>query len=250
MANGPPTVQVLGRPAAAGARWTPAAVAPAGAFLRFPQLGGPACTGGAHDLTSLGLLKAIDHPFFPLLEWRYHLFIRKCLVEYWPPLQCGADEVALGMRKLIFLVLEIDRKAKLDFMLLAQSGENGRALANELLWNLLSNTALNGDYRNLSNLVSSDVKWYRRLLDRPPDNHRDRERWGWNLLWVVQKPDWGPRAPPPVETVRIRTLPGGIPLAPPACWGTISDGEPSQEDYAEGWEQYFFRVPKRASGSS
>ena len=126
----------------------------------------------------------------------------------------------------IFNVLELDRKARVELMLLYHSGLPGRTSANKVLWNLLSDWALDPTYEDLSHKVSSEVPKIRRTFDRPPWNHRDLAMWPWrnyaeplhrNWKWIAKAVP--PRAfhdPPLVLVVG----PGGPPLEPAECWGT------------------------------
>ena len=120
----------------------------------------------------------------------------------------------------IFLVLELDKKAQLDLMLLAQSGLPGKCCCfNELLWRLLSRWAVDPTYQDLSHKVSSEVNWIRRTFDRPPRGHRDLW-WGrWSAYDVPGNAKWSPLTAP-TGAYTVRTGPGGLPLEPPDCWGT------------------------------
>ena len=172
--------------------------------------------------TTLGLLKQQGHWQFEFLEWWYLVFIRECLTTYWGIIQRGSGAQALERWNLIFLVLELDRKAQLDLMLLAHTGLAGRAEANEILWDLLSIWALKDDYLDLSHKVTSMVGRARRNLDRPPRNHPDREWWTWTCYWEPRRPSWSPRAVP--DHYEVITGPNGEPLAPPACFGYARRG--------------------------
>ena len=120
----------------------------------------------------------------------------------------------------IFQVLELDKKARLDLVLLAQSGGVGRTYANKIMWDLLSNWALEYTYRDLSNKVSSEVKWVRMEFDRPPAGHKDLRWWRWEFLQVVPKhmAPWSSKAHLK-ESWELQLGPGGEPLPPPLCWG-------------------------------
>ena len=159
----------------------------------------------------------MNHWNFPYFELKYLQFIKKCLTDDWALIQGGHDEETLRLWQRIFETLEIDRKAMVDLMLLAHSGESGRAEANEILWWLLSHWALKPDYEDLSHKVTSEVTQARRKFDRPPANHRDLAWWRWSLYWEPRAPRWGPRAAP-APWARVRAGPGGEPVAPPDCW--------------------------------
>ena len=169
------------------------------------------------NLTSLGYLKHISHESFPYYEWMHLAWIKTCLTLDWPRLQQGTSKEAMEMWMFIFWRLELDRKAQLDMLLLAQLSEAGRTEANEILWSLLSIWALKPDYEDLSSKVSNLVKYARRNLDRPPSWHDDRAWWRWRNYWEPQNRQFGPRAVPARYT--ILAGPNGVPLPPPQCWG-------------------------------
>ena len=118
-------------------------------------------------LTTLGWLKHVESPVFPWFEWHYLKFLHKCLTDYWWLIQGGSDDRAMELWHKVFVVLELDRKARVDIMLLAQSGLVGRSVANELMWDLMSTWALVDCYEDLSHKVSYEIKWRRRTFDRP-----------------------------------------------------------------------------------
>ena len=47
-------------------------------------------------------------------------------------------------------------------------------------------------------------------------NHRDLWDWSWTKYCDPRHPQWSPRAVP--RDPHVKTGPGGVPLAPPACW--------------------------------
>ena len=160
-------------------------------------------------------MKHIGHPYFPYYEHHYLSFIKRCLTVNWPLIQGGYDENALFQWQAIFVILEFDKKAIADIMLLAHSGEAGRAEANELLWYLLSDVALRYDYRDMSHLVSRLAMRSRRNIDRPPGDHLDRETWYWEKYWVPRDSRWAPSSVPPGATCNLH----GAIQEPPYCWG-------------------------------
>ena len=166
--------------------------------------------------TTLGVLKQMGHPDFAYYEWRHLKFARETLVNHWPLVQGGVDSVAERKWREIIQFLELDEKATRDLMLLAHQGEAGRAEANEILWVLLSDTALDPDDRDMSNRTSALVGRARRHNDRPPERHEDRTWWTWSHYWVPRNPAFAPRAVPR-DAFRIFTN-NGRPLAPPHCW--------------------------------
>ena len=137
----------------------------------------------------------------------------------------GVDENAVRLWWEIFQVLELDKKSQLDLLILAQSGPVGRAYANKILWDLMSNWALNQTYQDLSNKVSNDVNWARKNMDRPPRGHRDLQWWKWSSYRepLARMRPWSPLSVPGAGHV-LRMGPGGEPLPPPRCWGTPWEG--------------------------
>ena len=106
------------------------------------------------------------------------------------------------------MFLDIDRKAQADMMLLAHAGVVGRTSANYLMWQMLSDWALNTTHQDLSRKVSSNVKWQRRNFDRPPANHNDL----WNFKWknlddpLPHMKKWSPLEVPRGTCTSRRTL--------------------------------------------
>ena len=78
------------------------------------------------DLTTLGWMKFLMHIHIPWYEYMYLRFIHSCLTEHWALLQGGIGEEALQKWHEIFEILELDQKARRDFMLLLHSGLVGR----------------------------------------------------------------------------------------------------------------------------
>ena len=115
------------------------------------------------------------------------------------------------------MTLELDRKAQGDLMLLAHEGLVGRSEANEILWELLSVWAIRPEYEDLSHKVTHMVYQARRNIERPPKDHWDRGRWRWNQYYEPRHPQWSPKAVP--RNYAVLKGPGGVPLAPPECWG-------------------------------
>ena len=85
-------------------------------------------------LTTLGWMKYLEDPSFEHFEWHYLKFLHECLTTKWFTIQFGFDGEALNLWYLVFKVLELDQKAQLDLMLLAQSGHIGRGHANKIMW--------------------------------------------------------------------------------------------------------------------
>ena len=103
-----------------------------------------------------------------------------------------------------------------DLFLLAQCGQVGRTEANEILWSLMTNQALDPEYKDLSNYVSNAVHRHRKYFERPPDTHYDRGTWHWGRLTTIRNVAYDPQSVP--RKCCIRSGPGGIPLPPPKCW--------------------------------
>ena len=136
---------------------------------------------GAHGHSQprrlLGILKEINDPYFRHFELIYLRFIRKLLVRQWHLMQAERDERALKCWRQALWLLEVDTKGQVDLFLLAQCGLAGRAEANEILWNLLSECALDQSYRDLSYPVSHQAHEARQAMERPPKEHKDRGHW-------------------------------------------------------------------------
>lgn len=164
-------------------------------------------------------MKYLEDEHFAYWEYQYLKFIKMRLTTDWYILQSGVDEVALMKWLNIMRFLELDKKARLDLLLLAQSGIVGRTQANKLLWNLLSNWALDPTYEDLSHKVSSEVGWARRTFDRPPRGHKDLGWWRWSCYDAPKwHKKWSPLEVPRGHWDLVRGL-GGEPLPPPLCWG-------------------------------
>ena len=172
------------------------------------------------NLTTLGWLKHLQDPHWEYFEHLYLRTLYEFLTQRWWILQWGSDEMALHEWVLITKVLELDRKACVDLFLLLQSGLPGRTYANKLLWDLLTQEALDPSYEDLSHKVSSAVTWARKDLDRPPRGHKDLEWWWWSCYDEVSYKDlkWSPTQVPTGQWALL-TGEGGVPLAPPRCWG-------------------------------
>ena len=82
--------------------------------------------------TTLGHPKFMNHPMFPY-SWVHLWFIKTWLTTVWTNIQTGTDVATLDTWQCIFVYLGLDRKAIVDMMLLAHSGEPGRAEANEIM---------------------------------------------------------------------------------------------------------------------
>ena len=127
-------------------------------------------------LTTLGWLKYMEAPAWRHFEHQYLRFPRNSLTKDWQTIQGGVGSETLQKWMNMCRVLELDRKAKVDLFLLAQSGLVGRTLANNLLWNLCSYWALDPTYEDLSHKVSNEVGRLQQYFDRPPAHHHDLKR--------------------------------------------------------------------------
>ena len=165
-------------------------------------------------------MKHLKDPSFDHFEWHYLKFLHTCLTTKWFKIQFGFDAEAMDLWYLVFKVLELDQKAQLDLMLLAQSGHIGRGHANRLMWELMSKWALDDTYEDLSHKVSNTVGWYRRTFDRPPKGHNECKGWSWRAYDEPTKKmvHWCPKASPTGKW-DLRTGADGEPYPPPHCLG-------------------------------
>ena len=131
----------------------------------------------------------------------------------------GVDKKAMQLWWEVFQVLELDKKSQLDLLMLAQGGPVGRSYANKILWDIMSNWALQRTYRDLSNKVTNEVNWARRNMDRPPRGYKDLEWWRWSCLKdpMPRQRIWSPLSVPPPRWTLVMGA-GGEPLPPPDCW--------------------------------
>jgi hypothetical protein len=77
-------------------------------------------------LTTLGWLKYLEDPYLPNWEQMHLRFLHKHHTVDWHLLQGGVGDESLNKWLMIMRVLEFDRKAMVDLVLLAQSGLVGR----------------------------------------------------------------------------------------------------------------------------
>ena len=133
-------------------------------------------------------------------------------------MQAGAGLEATKKWVEISLCLEVDQVAQMDLVLLAQQSTSGRALANEVLWNCLTTVALNRNYEDVSNWVTSKCGEYRKRLDRPPRDHKDRGTWDWGRYRSAEDSPFSPSAVPPDHLRWTTTGEGNVPLRPPECF--------------------------------
>ena len=171
---------------------------------------------------TIGVLKRADDPNLAYWLWLYKCALKRILVWHWRDMQQYSDpETSLKWVHAMQL-MELDRKAQRDLILLAYSGHKGRTLANKLMFQLLSYKALSDpDYENLSNWVSAEIKTLRRSMDRPPWFHRDMfNTWTWESLESISRRDlpFSPHEVPADAAAMCRTGTHGEPLPPPDCW--------------------------------
>ena len=166
-------------------------------------------------------MQQLGHPNFGWFEHNHLRFLYKTLTENWWVLQGHSTPEALEMWLQVLKFLEVDRKGTRDLLGLAQSMEPGRTRANIILWDSCSRWAAKRPYRDISNKISHEVMLARKDFDRPPKTAaEDLEWWTWSCLDRVGHPisAFSPRAVPKGPFV-CKTGAGGVPLAPPACWG-------------------------------
>ncbi len=140
-----------------------------------------------HQLTTLGLLKRFNDEFFIWFELQHLKFLHENLTIHWPDLQKGHSDETMDRLAFIFDVTELDRKARMDFMLLYQTGIVGRTCANKLLWLLMSTWAVGPEYKDISCKVSSEALTFRKSFERPPRWHSDNNDWTWIRLEVPDR---------------------------------------------------------------
>ena len=170
------------------------------------------------DYTTLGVLKQVDHEDFTYFEQKHLCYVRNALTIHWPLVQGGLGDDAKAKWAEILQFLELDRKSMWDLMLLAHQGKAGRTEANEILWILLSECALDPQYLDMSHKCTSLVgKARTKTLDRPPERHKDRDYWTWENYWVPRNPVFSPDAVPRGGPIRVYTV-RGRPIPPPYCW--------------------------------
>ena len=165
-------------------------------------------------------MQQLGHPNFGWFEHNHLRFLYKTLTENWWVLQGHSTPEALEMWLQVLKFLEVDRKGTRDLLGLAQSMEPGRTRANLILWNSCSRWGAKRPYRDISNKISHKVGLARKDFDRPAkDAAEDLEWWTWSCLEGPGRYNaFSPRAVPKGPFV-CRTGAGGVPLAPPACWG-------------------------------
>ena len=178
-----------------------------------------------HKLTTLWLLKRNGDPAWRYFEWLRLRFLKECLTVKWPILMGGRDPHASYHWLYVMEVLELDRRARVDLLLLAQSGLPGRCEANRILWHLMAEWALEDSYRDLSSKVTNQVSQARKKFDRPPNWHPELLDWSWAFYTDGRLNDpWNPKT---VPDVNAPCGPGdawqnlgqyGESIQPPLCW--------------------------------
>ena len=171
------------------------------------------------SLTTLGWLKHFGDPAFEYHEYHFLKYLHKTLTEDWYIIQGGKDDTARWKWLNLMGALELDKKAKVDLILLAHSGLPGRTAANKIVWDLCSLWALDPGYENLSHKVSSEVGHARKQFDRPPHEHPDLNWWRWDLYQEPRRNvHFSPLAVPKGPWTLLMGE-GSEPLPPPRCWG-------------------------------
>ena len=168
-------------------------------------------------LTSLGRLRDIDTDAYKYFEWKFRLQIVEYTTNLWPIIQGGTDDEALETWKDIAHLLEFDARTWNGLMLLVHQGAAGRAEANKILWDLLTQLCL-VDHAQINCMATSLIGAARKNIDRPPGGHHAMKYWTYEkaieprpgtLNFAAENVPLGPR---------VITGPGGSPLAPPRCW--------------------------------
>ena len=173
-------------------------------------------------LRSIGVLIEKEHEFAAYFELEFLHLMKQYATDMWPSVSGGDDQDSLDLTKKLYVALELDEKAIMDLMLLAQSGEVGRAEYNYLVWKLITEIAIEPPYKDLSHKVSQMALIARGHFDRPPaQNWGLRAEWGWSYLMKPRFWDWSPCAVPD-EYLRgdeqVLTGEGGMPFEPPWCY--------------------------------
>lgn len=170
------------------------------------------------DWMTLEWMRYLKDPHFEWFEWHHKKALHKALTEWWVYIQGGSDYDTSKYIWEVFQLLELDRKAIRDLMLLAHAGVVGRTAFNEIMWALLSEHGLQKEYWDLSRKASSMVQWKRRAFDRPPVTSPDRLIWSWKFLSEPEHDAWHPQNVPQGAWT-IKRGPRGRPLPPPECYG-------------------------------
>ena len=174
-------------------------------------------------LRTLGLLAKYNDPHFHYWEFEYLKWVRTTLTRDWALVQGGKGLEGTSKWFEILVVLELDSIAQMDLMCLAHHGCFGRALANQIIWEVLTDQALTRPYEDLSNLVTTKVNGFRKLLDRPPRDHEHRARWDWGAYSSQERSPFSPSAVPRPFPTRITAEASGLPLPPPWCWKPLEE---------------------------
>ena len=180
-------------------------------------------------LNSLGMLKKIGHPSYKYLEWKQRSEILVFTTNYWPIVQGSSDEEALEFWKDIGDLLELDKVTWYHLILLVHQGVAGRACANKLIWNLLTQYAIMS-HCDLNKKAMSMIAQLRKLIDRPPAWSPYAKHWTIEraLQPLETHEDFAAEAVP--EDPGINTGTSGEPLAPPHCWPAQLDANRTIKD--------------------
>ena len=101
---------------------------------------------------TIGILKRARDPNFQYWLWFYKSTLKRFLVWHWRDMQKYSDPATTAKWVEAMQIMELDRKAQRDMILLAYTGHKGRTLANKLMFHLLSYKAVGDpDFQNLSN---------------------------------------------------------------------------------------------------
>ena len=172
----------------------------------------------------LGIFQATGHRDFAFYEFKFLQRVYNTLTDDWAVVQGGTDGRSRYKWAEICRTLELDMKSSMDLFLLAHQGRVGRYEANEILWFLLSDAALQEPYKDLSNLCSNRVGRVRYYLDRPGVDHPSWDTqgpWDWSHYDNPRNPNFSPGAVPPGPYTHVRGD-RGIPRNPPHMWRPVA----------------------------
>ena len=168
-------------------------------------------------MTSLGMLKKINHPSYKYLEWKFRAEVLDFTTNFWPIVQGCSDDEALEYWKDIANLLELDEMTWRHLILMVHQGVTGRAAANKLIWDLLTQYAIM-EHVDLNHKAMSLITDCRKLIDRPPSWHDDAQHWTFERALQPTEiiKHFAAEAVP--EGPQVTTGNEGQPLVPPHCW--------------------------------
>lgn len=98
--------------------------------------------GPNHLLTTLGWFKHFNDPAWTCVAWHYLKYLHMTLTSDWTLMQGGAGADTLEKWQDRLVILELDRTAQQDLLLLAHAGLPGKTCTNKIRWGLCSCKAL------------------------------------------------------------------------------------------------------------